>query len=155
MIPRWQVEELADTLIKSAESAGRIVSELRPREWMQDGAPEVYVEQHQTLLNEIEQVRLAAMAMKREPESLSDTVGTFLWLDRTDSLLASVTGGVRTYYNPNVANLLDAVRNRNAARLAELKQYMSQLATHVEESMEIAHREAQRCRSEIIARPPE
>lgn len=154
MIPRWQVEELADNLVKNTATAKRIIAELRPREWIQDGAPEVYVEQHQTLMDELEQVRLSAIALRREPESLTDTVGTFLWLDRAGILMTSVTGGVRRYYNEAVANLLDSVRSRNGESTATLKAYMLQLATHVEASMEIAHREAQRCRAEIIAEPP-
>ena len=154
MIPRWQVEELADALVKNVASANRIVGELRPREWIQDGAPQVYVEQHETLARELEQVRLAALALRREPESLTNTVSAFMWLDRADNLLSSVAGGVRRYYNPAVANLLDSVRNRNGESMATLKEYMRQLAVHVEESLKIAHREAQRCRSEIIARPP-
>ncbi len=154
MLPRWRVEELADRLVKNTATAQKVVTELRPGDWVRDGAPEVYVEQHQTLLAELEHVRLSAMALKREPESLVDAVGTFLWLDRTASLLSSVSGGVRRYYNEAVANLLDSVQTRNAESIAQLKAYMAELAAHVEASMEIAHREAQRCRSELVAQPP-
>ncbi len=154
MLPRWQVEELADRLVANVAMATKVVAELRPREWTQDGAPEVYVEQHQVLMEELEQVRLSAMALKRQPESLVDAVGTFLWLDRTASLIKSVNGGVRRYYNAAVAELLDSLQNRNAESIDLLKAYLAQLAAHIEASMETAHREAQRCRSEIVAEPP-
>ena len=154
MIPRWQVEELAQSIAKNVDTAGKVVRELRPREWVQDGAPEAYIEQHATLMKEMEQVKLSAMALGREPESLTYAVDTYLWLDRVETLLTSVTGGVRRYYNSAVADLLDSVRNRNSDGIATIKAYMRQLAVHVEETMKVAHREAQRCREEIILRPP-
>ena len=64
-----------------------------------------------------------------------------------------MASGVRRYYNTAVADLLDAARNRNADGIATVKQYMRQLAVHVEESMRVAHAEAQRCRAEIVSRP--
>ena len=103
--------------------------------------------------NEMEQIKLAAQALGREPEKLSYAVDTFLWLDRTDALLASISAGVRRYYNSAVADLLDSARNRNMDGIATMKLYIRQLAIHVEHSMDVAHREAQRCRSEIISRP--
>ncbi len=153
MIPRWQVEELAAALVQNVETAAKVVVALRPREWIQDGAPETYVEQHATLLAEMEQVKLSAQALGREPERLSYAVGTFLWLDRMDALLASLSGGVRRYYNGAVADLLDSARNRNMDGIATIKGYMRELAVHVEQSMKVAHAEAQRCRSQIVAEP--
>jgi hypothetical protein len=82
-------------------------------------------------------------------------VDTFLWLDRIDALLSSVSAGVRRYYNGAVADLLDSARNRNADGIATIKLYMRQLAVHVEGSMDVAHREAQRCREQIAAQPQE
>ena len=155
MIPRWQVEEFTRGIVENAETAESIVAALQPEEWIRDGAPEEYVQQHRTLLNEMEQVKLAAQALGREPERLTYAVDTFLWLDRADALLASVTAGVRRYYNSAVADLLDSARNRNADGIATVKAYMRQVAAHVEQSMQVAHREAQRCREEIVDRPPD
>ncbi len=153
MIPRWQVEELAVGVVRNVETAGKIVDALRPKEWVQDGAPQAYVEQHTKLQHEMEQIKLAAQALGRDPEKLSYAVDTFLWLDRTDELLSSVSAGARQYYNSAVADLLDSARNRNTDSIATMKLYIRQLAVHVEQSMDVAHREAQRCRSEIISQP--
>ena len=153
MLPRWQVEDLAGALVRNAETATKLVIALKPREWVQDGAPASYVEQHATLLDEMEQVKLSAQALGREPERLSYAVDTFLWLDRTDVLLASLAGGVRRYYNSAVADLLDSARNRNTDGIATIKGYLRQLAIHVEQSMKVAHAEAQRCRSQVATQP--
>ncbi len=155
MIPRWQVEDLASGIVKNVETAQKVVRALRPEVWVAKGAPEVYTEQHSTLLHEMQQVKLAAAALARQPERLTYAVDAFLWLDRVEALIGSVSGAVRRYHNSAIADLLDSARNRNADGIALLKQYTRQLAAHMEESMEVAHREAQRCRSAIISRPPE
>ena len=153
MLPRWQVEDLAAELVQNVETATKVVIALKPREWIQDGAPASYVEQHATLLEEMAQVKLSVQALGREPERLSYAVETFLWLDRTDALLASLAGGVRRYYNGAVADLLDSARNRNTDGIATIKGYLRQLAVHVEQSMKVAHAEAQRCRSQVATQP--
>ena len=155
MLPRWQVEELTRGIVENVETAMSVVAALQPEEWISDGAPAEYVQQHRTLLAEMEQVKLAAQALGREPERLTYAVDTFLWLDRVDALLASVTAGVRRYYNSAVADLLDSARNRNADGIATVKAYMRQVAAHVEQSMQVAHREAQRCREAIVDRRPD
>ena len=155
MIPRWQVEELSQGVVQNMETARKVVAQLRPREWVQDGAPEAYIDQHQTLLKEMEQVSLAAQALARDPERLTYAMDTFLWLDRTDALMGSIAAGARQYYNAAVAELLDSARNRNSDGIATVKQYLRQLAEHVEGSMRVAHREAQRCREAIVSEPPD
>ena len=154
MIPRWRVEELTSDIVSNVESAKKVVAALQPADWVRDGAPEAYVEQHRSLLTEMEQVQLAALALGRQPERLTHAVDTFLWLDRVDDLLSSVSAGVRTYYNSAVADLLDSARNRNVDGIATVKLYMRQVASHVEDAMDVAHREAQRCREQMITAPP-
>ncbi len=153
MIPRWQVEELTQGIVQNVETAAKVVVVLQPQEWGENGGPDAYVQQHQTLLEEMEQVKLAALALGRDPERLTYAVDTFLWLERVDALLSSVSAGVRRYYNGAVADLLDSARNRNTDGIATIKLYMRQVAAHVEGSMEVAHREAQRCREQTVARP--
>lgn len=153
MIPRWQVEELTQSLVQNIDTTAKLVVALEPGRWVRDGAPDVYVQQHETLMQEMEQAKLAAQALGREPERLTYAVDTFLWLDRVEDLLSSVSAGVRRYYNSAVADLLDSARNRNTDGIATIKVYMRQVAAHVESSMEVAHREAQRCREQIAVRP--
>lgn len=153
MMPRWQVQELANAVESNAGAAAKVAAALRPEDWVREGASEAYVDQHAALLHELEQVRLAAQALGREPERLTYAVDTFLWLDRANGLLGSMSAGVRAHSNGAVADLLVSVRNRNAPRIEEVKLYVRQLAVHVEESMRVAHAEAQRCRSEILGGP--
>ena len=91
--------------------------------------------------------------MQRKPEKLSAVVDTYLWLDRLDSMIASVAQGARKYQNAAVADLLIAAKDHNAGQGEGLKTYLRQLVIAREAEMEIAHSEAQRCRGELAARP--
>ena len=153
MIPRWEIKELAEDIVKNVSTGQKVLSGLRPNEWVQDGAPEAYVQQLETLKSDLASTTLSAEALGRDPERLSYAVDTFLWLDRSDSLLGSMAAGVRKYSNAAVADLMDSARGRNAGNIATLKEYMRQLAVEVETSMDIAHSEAQRCRADIASKP--
>ncbi len=152
-MPHWEVEELSRDVIGNLETASRVVTELQPADWVRDGAPADYVDQRATLLEEMEHARLSALALGREPESITYAVDAFLWLDRVDALLASVTAGARRYYNSAVADLLDSVRNRNRDGIATVRGYMRDLAVYVEAELGVTHQEAQRCRAQVAAQP--
>lgn len=140
---------MAEDIVKNIATGRKVLAELRPEEWLANGAPEAYVEQLRTLRADLESAALAAQALGREPGRLSYAVDTFLWLDRADSLLGSMAAGVRKYSNGAVADLLDSARGRNVGNIAALKGYMRQLAVDLETSMRIAHNEAQRCRAAV------
>ncbi len=150
MLPRWQVEELSASIVKNISSAEKIIMQLQPKEWLENGAPDVYVEQHQTLLDELEKLKLSAESLHRDPERLTYAIDTLLWLERTDVLLASLTAGVRRYYNGSIAKVLESIRNRNSGNITQTKLYFRQLAMHLENRLEVAHKEAQRCRNQLV-----
>lgn len=153
MMPGWEVREMAEELVANGESVAQILDNVRPKEWIQDGAPEAYVQQHESLQKDLESMVLSAQSLARDPERLSYAVDTFLWLDRFHSMTASMSAGVRRYQSAPVSDLLDAATGKSAGAIAQLKQYMRQLAVATEQHMEIADSEAQRCRAEMVKRP--
>ena len=153
MLPSWEVEEIANGVAEHAQSVRQILDEVRPKEWIQDGAPDAYVDQHETLASDIANLELSAQALARKPGRLSVVVDTFLWLDRTQSMLRSISSGVRKYQNAAVADLLDSAGGVNAGAIEKLKGYMRDLAASSEAEMEIAHDEAQRCRGQLMGAP--
>lgn len=153
-MPSWEVAELAAEVEENAQNVARILENLRPKEWIQDGAPPAYVDQHETLGKDLENLTLSAQDLGRNPEKLSAAVDTFLWLDRFNSITQSMAGGVRKYQNAAVADLLESAVTRGGSSVERLKQYMRQLAVAAEQRMETAHSEAQRCRAELVSQPP-
>lgn len=154
MIPSWEVSDLAAEVEKNAQGVARILEQIRPKEWIQDGAPAAYVDQHETLGRDLENLALSAQNLGRNPEKLSAAIDTFLWLDRFNSMTQSMAAGVRKYQNAAVADLLESATSRGAGSVEQLKSYMRQLAVASEHRMETAHAEAQRCRVELMNRPP-
>ena len=153
-IPRWEIVELAENLNETAQSVEKILSRIRPKEWMQDGAPEIYISQHKTLQADVASLALSAQEMTRKPEKLSAAISTFLWLDRVSSMVDSLSAGVRKYQNTALADLLDRNGANALASEGRFKQYMRQRAVDQEAELAIADDEAQRCRGEMLRRPP-
>lgn len=152
-IPRWEVIEMAGTLRAGADDIGKILSQVRPKEWIQDGAPDAYVTQYETLEADISNLANSARALERQPEKLSTTVDTFLWMDRVASMVSSMAAGVRKYQNASLGDLLDSTAGRVISAEDRLKEYMRQLVVDQEAELEIANSEAQRCRQEMLKRP--
>ncbi len=152
-LPSWQVVEIAEELQTHVAGVRQILEQVRPKEWLQDGAPAAYVDQHENLLQDLEYLNRSAQGLARTPEKLSVVIDTFLWLDRLHSMLGSMSAGVRKYQSDPIADLLDSAGGRNQGAVEHLKGYMRQLASSAEDEMAIAHEEAQRCRSAIVNQP--
>jgi len=151
-MPTWEVAAIAENLEAQAGQAEQILSGIKPEEWSLAGAA-AYSAQRETLMAELGHLRNSARAMARTPERLPVVVDTFLWIDRTNSMMASMTDGVRRYQNAAVADLLESARSRYSGAGEKLKEYMQQLAVSVDAQMQIAHEEAQRCRTELVTKP--
>jgi hypothetical protein len=151
-MPTWEVAAIAENLEAQTEQAEQILTGVKPEEWPQAGAA-AYAAQRETLLVELAHLRNSARAMASAPERLPLVVDTFLWIDRTNSMMASMTDGVRRYQNAAVADLLESARGQYSGAGEKLKEYMRQLAVSVDAQMQIAHEEAQRCRTELVTRP--
>lgn len=153
LLPRWEVLAMAESLVEHSKNMEELMLRVRPKEWIQDGAPKAFVSQHEELIQDIGKLSLSAQNMHRNPEKLSAVVDTYLWLDRLNSMVASVAQGARKYQNAAVADLLIVAKDRNMSQGQGLKTYLRQLVIAREMEMEIAHSEAQRCRGELAARP--
>jgi hypothetical protein len=153
VLPRWEIIELSKGVAANVEQAKTVLIEVKPKEWIQNGAPPAYADQYENLQTDLNNLQLSAAALGRQPEKLTVVIDTFLWLDRVSSMLGSMAGGVRSYQNAAVADLLDTARGKGDAALAILKEYMRQVAVEQQAAMEIAHSEAQRCRERLVSQP--
>ncbi|MBI1357577.1 MAG: hypothetical protein GC160_24820 [Acidobacteria bacterium] len=153
MIPRWEVVEIAQQLKTHAGGVEKILEQVRPKEWIQDGAPAAYVDQHESLLQDLGYLSRSAEILEHNPEKLTVVIDTFLWLDRLHSMIDSMSLGVRKYQSDPIADLLDSAARRNTTAIEQLKGYMRQLASNTENEMAIAYDETQRCRQELLTQP--
>lgn len=150
MLPSWEVEELAQQMGEEADKTRLIVEELRPKEWIQDGASSAFVDEHEALVRELEYLRRVAVQLEDRPESLTVAMDTFFWLERLQSMTRSLAGGSEQYQSAALAELLRGANGRIVDHRDTIKTYMRQLAADREEALAVAHDEAQRCRSIML-----
>lgn len=151
MLPSWEVAAIAQDLGEQVDQVEQTLAGVQPTTWAQAG--EAYAGQRDTLATELGYLKNSAAAMARRPESLPIVVDTFLWIDRANSMMVSITDGVRRYQDATVADVLESSRGQFSGTAEKLKEYMRQLAVSAEMKMDIAHEEAQRCRTEMLTRP--
>ena len=153
-MPEWEAREAAAALEKHTAVIDGLLQQLRPEEWVAQGAPGAYVDQLKQTKQYNSYLALSAQALGREPAKLTAALDTFLRLDHLQSLLDSITAGVRHYQNAALADLLTSAVSQNSSTREKLKEYTRQLAEDREKEWEVANREAQRCRASLAKRPP-
>jgi len=153
ILPDWEIQKSAESLEKHTAAIESLLSQLRPQEWISQGAPEAYVEQWKQTRQFNSYLTTQARLLARDPAKLSVALDAFLRVDHLQSLLESVAAGVRRYQNAALADLLSSAMSQNSATRELLKDYTRQLVVEREKEWEIANREAQRCRASLAKKP--
>ncbi|SRR5712692_11263748 len=153
VIPDWEVRDLAAALEKHTKVIDGLLNQLKPEEWASQGAPALYVEQLKQAKAFNSYLGDQAAALANNPAKLSLVIDVFLRIEHIQSLLDSLTAGVRAHQNPGLGDLLATAVAQNAATREKLKEYTRELAVEREKEWQIANDEAQRCRATIVKRP--
>lgn len=151
--PEWDLRKNLAKLSEDVRRLKPILDQVSPREWIGKGAPEGYVTQHKSVLNEIDYLVGSAEKLAGNPEKMSVALETMFRLQSVEALMNSMIEGVRKYQNPAVADLLRSMVTSNGNHREQLRSYVVELATIQEQELEIANKEAQRCRAEIVRKP--
>jgi hypothetical protein len=154
LMPEWEVRELAGAIEKNTRGVANLLGQLKPADWVAQGAPRLYVDQLQQTRQSLEYLVAEAQGLSRQPEKLTAALDVFLRLDHVQSLFSSLEAGTRKYQNAPLADLLSSAASQNSTTRERLKEYIRQLAGMREQECEVAHREAQRCRGILAKQPP-
>ena len=154
VMPIWEVRDAATALEKHLQVVSGLLEQYHPEQWVANGAPAIYVEQVKQAREFNTYLGQQAQALASDPEKLSVVLDVIFRLDHVNSLLESVTQGLRLHQNPGIADLMSAAISRNSTTRDQLKQYAYQLTVDREKEWEIANREAQRCRAAISKQAP-
>ncbi|MGB9606585.1 MAG: hypothetical protein ACP5U2_05590 [Bryobacteraceae bacterium] len=152
--PEWEVRKQIDGLAAGLDRLKPVLEQVHPEQWVEHGAPEAYVAQAKTVRTELGYLKRSAEIFKEHPDRLTAVLDTFFRLDRFRMLLVSLEEGVRRYQNPDLADMLRAVFAESAPSREDLRQYLLDLAQLKEQELEVADREAQRCRDILIRQTP-
>jgi len=144
--PDW---ELKPRVEKIGPEVGRLLPlflQLQPEKWTAAGASPAYEKQLKDCIEHIGYVQNTSVRFAAQPARLTLAVETLVRMEALLQLSSSVSGAVRRYQNPAVADLLDSEIVAAGASRDWLRQHVSELAAIREKELESAEKEAQRCR---------
>ena len=152
--PAWDIRKAIESLSAQARRMQPMMDEIKPEEWIPQGAPSAYIDQHKNVRAEIGYLARQADELARDPERMSAVLEVYLRLQSLDLLLNSLSEGVRRYQNPALADLLQGVMSENDANRTRLRTYLVELVATKEAEMKVIDAEAQRCRDILLRQPP-
>jgi len=149
----WDVRKLLDSLDRQSQHLRPVIAQVKPEDWLSKGAPDTWVTQWKTAQAELQDLLTTSEAFARQPEKLSLAFDTYFRMLALESTLGSVSEGVRKYQNPALGDLIAAVVHENGTNRDHLRQYITDLAAQKEQELQVADREAQRCRESLVQSP--
>ena len=130
-----------------------MLEQIHPKDWTAKGAPDTYVAQWNSLLDQFRAVQSDMAALAQHPSGMTDSMRALFRLQATHLSLDSLLGGVRKYQNPALADLIESVAAENNADIDGFERYLLGLATEKEEQYAVVDHEAQRCRATLSRQP--
>ncbi len=149
----WDIRKLLDSLDVEAQHLKPIIDQVRPEGWTAKGASSTYIVQWKAAQAELRYLLSSSEALSRQPEKLTSALDTYFRMQAMESTVSSVVEGVRKYQNPALANLMQSALGENNANRDRLRQYVLDLAAQKEQELQVADREAQRCRDALVRQP--
>ncbi|MGD0299700.1 MAG: hypothetical protein ABSE86_21625 [Bryobacteraceae bacterium] len=149
----WDIRKLLDSLDLEAQHLKPVIDQVKPEAWAAKGASTTYVAQWKSAQAELKYFLSSSEALSRQPEKLTSALDTYFRMQALESTVSSVVEGVRKYQNPALANLMQGVVGENNANRDRLRQYVQDLAAQKEQELQVADREAQRCRDTLTRQP--
>lgn len=151
--PEQNVRKTLAAVAEQTTKLEPILNQMRPKDWVAEGAPQTYVDQWQSAKTQNQAVAQAARNLTPKPDQITPLLQLVFRIQGFDAELRSLEAGLRKYQNPSLADLLISVSAEGASARERLQQYVMELATEREQQFAVADREAQRCREAISKSP--
>lgn len=150
----WNTRENIAAMGKKLQEVRPILDQLKPQQWVEKGASDGYVQQFESVLEELRGVEWSLGNLSKSPEKLSFAVDSYLRVQSMRGKVSSVNEAVRRYQNAAIAELIDAYLADSSGSQNELMVYLRELSEQKEAELEVMAEETQRCRVERIQRRP-
>lgn len=151
--PEWEVKKQLGALADHVQRVKPVLDQLKPEDWIKQGAPAAYGDQLKRTAAEIDYLIGSTRELTARPEKLTVALETLFRMQSVDAMLRSVATGVRKYQNPALADLLQSLISDTNIDRDQLRQYVVELAADREQQFRVVDQEAQRCRS-VLSRQP-
>jgi hypothetical protein len=150
----WDVKAILAALNAQNAKLKPLLDALHPKEWLDNGAPPVYVTQYQDAEARIADTQRAAAALAQRTDSLPLALDTYFRMEALENVTRSVEECVRKYGDRPAADQISALIAQDFNNRQRLRSYLQDLANERDAEFKIADEEAQRCRSIISKEPP-
>ncbi|HVX67620.1 MAG TPA: hypothetical protein VHA11_13495 [Bryobacteraceae bacterium] len=151
--PEWELQKRLTALADHVQRIKPVLDQLKPQDWVSQGAPAAYQNQVQRTRSEIDYLIGTTKELTARPEKLTLALETYLRMQSIEAMLRSVAGGIRKYHNPAVADLLESLIANTTTDRDLLREYLVELAADREQQFALVDREAQRCRASLVRQP--
>lgn len=148
-----QVSAIASEISQRSEHLRPMFEEVHPADWIAKGAPEAYVSQWASLMEQNQAIQTDMTAISQHPEAMQEVMKALFRVQRFDRDLDLLLGAMRRYQNPALADLIDSVAAGDLSSVGKLQQYTLDLANEKERQLDVVDKEAQRCRSLLASCP--
>lgn len=146
----WDMRPRIEKLNKDLAPLKPVFDQIKPGSWTMEGGPEAYQRQQKACLDDLSYVQNALARWAAQPDKLSLMLETLIRIETMNQQAISLGQGVRKYQNPAVADILDSMLNSLSGDLEWLRAQSLEMAQQREKEVEVAQKEAQRCRTQIL-----
>ncbi|MGA2715117.1 MAG: hypothetical protein ABSG41_18615 [Bryobacteraceae bacterium] len=130
-----------------------MLQQLHPNDWVAKGAPDTYVVQWNSTLEQLRAIQSDMSALAQHPDQMTECMKALFRVQASHQALDSLMGGLRRYQNPALAELIESVAAEDQSQLDRLEQYVLELANAKDQQFAVVDREAQRCRATLSRQP--
>jgi hypothetical protein len=152
--PDWDAGVIIGEMGNHAERLVPTLNKIDAKKWIAQGASETYAAQLQSAKDQAAAIVAEAKTLSHNPEKLSGCLEFFFRIQGLEQMLDSLTGAVRKYQSPALAEELAAQSAENGANRDRFQIYIVTLAGQREQECAVMDKEAQRCRSVVATEPP-
>ena len=152
--PDWDIRPVLKEIAVHAQHMIPILEQMDATIMVKNGAPETYITQLNASKVQAQALATEALALSNSPGKLSADLSTFFRMQSLERTLLSIEEGIRKYWNPAVADLLNSQMAENGSNRERFQRYILDLAAEREQECAVMDREAQRCRGILAKQPP-
>jgi hypothetical protein len=132
-----------------------MLQQLKPNDWVAKGAPDTYVTQFNSAIEQFHAIQSDMSALAQHPEQMTECMKALFRVQSSHRTLLSLMEGLRRWQNPALAELIESVAAEDQTDLDRLEQYVLQLASEKDQQYAVVDNEAQRCRATLSKQPAE
>lgn len=152
--PEWDIRPVLKEIAAHAQRMIPILEQIDAQVMAKNGAPDTYITQLNASKVQAKALATEALALANSPDKLSADLATFFRMQSLEKTLLSIEEGIRKYWNPAVADLLNSQMAENGSNRDRFQRYILDLAATHEQECAVMDHEAQRCRGILAKQPP-